>query len=70
MPVFDSAGRYCNLVFLTSKMEGERMIEVILRKRPNAVWAQELLFVEHVSQNALQLFLVADRSHPAICDSR
>src|SRR3974377_245203 len=41
------------------------MVTMILRQRPNAVGTEELVFIEHVSQNAGQLLLVAHRRQPA-----
>ena len=53
MPVFDSAGRYWTLYSWPLKVKHEGMLEVILRERAYAVRTEELVFVEHVGQNAL-----------------
>src|ERR1039457_5426539 len=50
-------------------MEYERMPKVILRKRADTVRTEEFVLIEHVAQNALQLFLVDGRQQPTASEA-
>ena len=55
------AGQVLHLDIPVPQDEDERVLEMIFRERANAIRAEKLVFVEHVAENAPQLFLVADR---------
>ena len=59
-----------NLVFLTADVKHNRMFEVILRHRANAIGPEELVLVEHVGQHLLKLLLVEDRQQTSSFISR
>src|ERR1700751_2280290 len=55
-----------NFKFLPPEIEYKGMLQVEAGQRANAIGPQELVFVEHVSQNPLNLLLVADRQESAV----
>src|SRR3974390_1458421 len=54
-----------DFVLVPGQVKDEGMVAMVLRERAYAEGAKELVFVEHVAEDALQLLLVADGSQPA-----
>ena len=65
MPVSDSAGRYDTPYSAPADVEAKRMVRVEARERPQAVGAEEFVFIEHLREHAAELGFIEDRAEPA-----